>query len=109
MAAKIWVDDVLDSYFDPEGTLDGLIAILEGTKSAHPDHKDFRIEKIYNGYDESDTFKIVAKRLETDKEFEKRMKKIEKEREKKEKEDRETEEAEKKLYEKLKKKFGKVS
>jgi hypothetical protein len=96
MAAKIWVEVVLDSYFDPEGTVDALIASLDGLKTQYPDHKDFRVDKEYGGYDESDSFQLKASRLETDKEFDKRMKELEKKREKE-------------LYEKLKKKFEKAS
>jgi hypothetical protein len=105
MSNKIWVKEVLDSYFDPEGTFESLIASLEGIKASYPDYKDFEIEKEYGGHDESDTFKLVAMRLETDKEFEKRMKKLEKDKAAKKAEKELAEKEERKLYEKLKEKY----
>lgn len=109
MASKIWIKVVLDSYFDPEGTVDALIASLQSIKETHPDHKDFVIERKYNGYDEKDSYELMASRLETDKEFEKRIKALQKQKEKAAKEKADQEEAELKLYEKLSKKYGKVS
>lgn len=105
MSSKIWMKEVLDSYFDPEGSFDSLVASLESIKSSHPDYKDFYIEKEYGGYDESDTFKLVASRLETDKEFEKRMAKLAKEKAAKKAEKEAVEKEERKLYEKLKEKY----
>ena len=107
--SKIWIQEVLADNYDPEGSFDSIIFGLERERESHPDCKDFAISKEWGGYDAPDIFKLVAMRLESDKEYEVRLAKIQKEKEKKAAEKAAIEDEQRELYEKLKKKFEKQS
>jgi hypothetical protein len=107
MAARLWIKDVIEGYFDFTGKIEDLMKRLADIKSEHPDHKDFEIESEWGGNDGPDIFNLIAYRLETDKEFEKRIKAKKAQREKKASEKAKAEAEERELYEDLKKKFEK--
>jgi hypothetical protein len=107
MAARLWIKEVIESDLDFSGSIDDLMKRFEEIKSQYPDHKDFEILREWKGWDEGDGHNLYASRLETDKEFEKRIKAKKAEREKKASEKAKAEADERELYEDLKKKFEK--
>jgi hypothetical protein len=106
MASRIWIDVVLCDSYSPEGTFEEIREALREYENTNPEHKDFKIDKMFGGYDSPDEYQVVAKRLETDKEFDRRIMKMgkTKAREGREKQDRIAKERE--LYARLHKKYG---
>lgn len=98
---------VLDNYFDLKTIAEKINAAIEAEKNGE-------WTEIYSyvksDYEDSYNFVIVGKRLETDDEYNRRVKQEERQRNKnkkdKEKQKVEQEKYEKKLYEKLKNKYG---
>jgi hypothetical protein len=104
MPAKIWVRETIDSL-EIEGALETLVYFLTKTKDEHPAHTNFQIDSE-GDYPEDIHYIITAERLENDREFERRMKKLKKEKEAKKKKEEAKEEDERKEYLRLKRKFG---
>ena len=105
MNEKKWITEkvAMDIYFS-EKTFEKLYIELENYKSKYPDHKNFKFRNDWD-YNNNSQINVWADRLETDKEYEKRLaqEKINKEHTRKFKEDHKKKERE--LYEKLKKKY----
>jgi hypothetical protein len=100
---KKWITETIDGDFDFDGyNFDTLCDSMIKWKNDNPYHRNFRFS---SEHDCGDLYCVKADRLETDKEFKKRIDIIErwKMNDKKSKEDRE--QKERKLYEKLKKKY----
>ena len=94
---KIQVRETIRLWEDFEGPLEGIISTLQSNRDDGWEGID--AESI--GYDGAVEYYLYRHRLETDKEYEKRMKELEKEKEKKLK----AKDKRRMQYEKLKKEF----
>jgi hypothetical protein len=107
MTNKIRVYDIYTTIHPDDG-IDNLINSLQAAKVAEKTGEWSELSVEWNSYDDYQTaeWHIKGYRLETDKEYNKRMQELEKAAKFKKKMKEDKEERDKKEYERLKKKFG---
>jgi len=106
--AKIWKEEKLDYLmaYDLEGSIDEAIKKIQEWPKAYSNHKDFKLIYEHNGEDGADGLALVAKRLETDEELNKRAKANSQAKGRRQKEKELKKQEELKLLEQLQKKYG---
>ncbi len=106
MTNKIRVFDI-HTIIHPDDGIDSLINSLQGAKHSEKSGEWSELSVDWNSDDDyQTTVRIKGYRLETDKEYNKRMQELEKASNLKKKMKEDKEERDKKEYERLKKKFG---
>jgi hypothetical protein len=110
MPKKKYLDkrEVLDHYFEIEGSFDDLVASLEQLKKTHPNHYNFKLEHDYYGYDGAYNLLVIAYRKETDDERKARLIANRKAKEARESDKKKREEEEYQQYLRLKEKYKKL-
>lgn len=101
------IDEILDVYLSIDGmSLDEMEELISLVRSEYKDHYDVRFDlDVFGGEDERDSYVFRGKRLENDKEFERRKREIEKEKANKKAAKKRKEEEERELLKKLKAKY----
>ena len=102
--SRVWVKRTIECCIGIEGDINYIINYLNSIKETYSNYKNIKLEIAQNWGDTTD-YNLVGERLETDKEYEKRMRDFELKRKKNNISKLKKEEHDRKEYERLRAKF----